>query len=227
MEIFESLMKDAPAPTEEEHDFESDLLGQEIEMELEAVDDENPLLGDSHEEVLTKAQSDCFKLIKASVIGEAAPADLQLDLLTGINRIILAHWKTYKGYEIKYVIDLMNKSCQFTHVHRDSLANVRCLVTGKTYPDQEIVYLVTTLFKNGSKPREIPVHKAFLPLCYALFYVLHFKESLAASVKNNLSISSADIKKHFDLLDSSLAFIAYHLPVSDVPSPVQSIDIAC
>jgi hypothetical protein len=210
MDLFDALMKDAPAipETDQDMDFESDLLAQELEKDLESGE-ENPLLETDQE--LSKSQKGCFVLIKTAVLGEAAPADLDLSYLVGINKSIHERWQAYGGYQIKFVIDLLNKCVKLSHTHHDSLNNVKCILSGKTFPEQEIVRLVTTL-KSGGKPREVEVHKRFLNLCYALFFVLHFKEHLTSLVKADNGLCASDTKADFDCLEACLKYLDHHLP---------------
>lgn len=220
MDLFNSLMKDAPAPSEDQAmDFESDLIAQEIESQMEVAQTENPLMGE--EDALTKEQRDCFALIRAAALGEATPADVQLDFILSLDKICAARWNAYKGYQIKFIMDLLNKCADLTHTHRDGLGGVKCMITGKTYPEQQVSYLVATLSRGNIKPREVPIHKPMLPICYCLFYVSHFREHLTSRVKGEPTISVAGVKRDFDWLDRSLAYLDHHLPAQiDAPFAV-------
>lgn len=207
MEIFDSLMKETDnTSADQEIDFEADLMAQELDQTMETPDDESP-----PDEGLTKPQQDCFTVLKQAALGESASMNLDLGYLVEVNNRVFSHWQAYSGYDIKYIIDLFNKCADLSHTHRDGLANVKCLVSHKTYPEQEVVYLITTL-KTGGKPREIPIHKGFLTLCYTLFFVLHFREHLITKIKGSPEITCAEIKPVFDTLEKSLGYLEFNLP---------------
>jgi hypothetical protein len=205
MNVFDAMMSENSTGGGAEADsFDEDLLAQEIEQGLAALD--SPEGGDA---VLTKDQAEYLAFCRAMANGSAVPTT-DLNLLVEIQQFLKSRETQYKDKTIFFVMDMCKRAVDCQHTTREGMSEVMCKITAQTIAQPNSVAFTMTVPDFG--PKNFCVGKQFVPLVYSLFFITRFQDCVIQKIKREPDSESLAFKNYFAVLEKAMRYVAYHMP---------------